>query len=241
MKFQVIRLRTLLLSAALIAALFVFCLLGNRAILTVSGQLQQHGTPLILIDPGHGGEDGGTQSADGILEKDINLQLSKKIEALLHARGLQTQMTRGEDTLIYDAGCKRMREKKVSDIKNRMAMIEAAPDCIFLSIHQNYFSDTACCGTQVFYSPNNEKSALLADAIQKAVITAVQPENQRVIKPSGKEIYLLYHAQVPAVMVECGFLSNPEEAAKLTDEDYQNKIAAAIGDGVCNYLNNKQS
>lgn len=241
MKFQVIRLRTLLLSAALIAALFAFCLLGNRVILSVSGQLQPQSMPRILIDPGHGGEDGGTQSADGILEKDINLQLSKKIEVLLQQRNLQTQMTRGEDALIYDASCKTMREKKVSDIKNRMAMIEAASDCLFLSIHQNYFSDTACRGTQVFYSPNNAQSAVLADAIQKAVVSAVQPENQRVIKPSGKEIYLLYHAQVPAVMVECGFLSNPEEAAKLTDEDYQNKIAAAIVDGVCNYLNNKQS
>ena len=237
MKYQVIRLRSFLLSAALIAGLFVFCLLGNRMILRVSTTAQvTSNKPLIMIDPGHGGEDGGTQSAKGELEKDYNLSIAQKLESELQRRGYETIMTRQDDALIYDEDSRTMRQKKVSDIHNRFAMIEAHPDCIFLSIHQNYYSDTRCCGTQVFFSPNHPQSEALAKSIQAAVIGALQPDNTRVAKQSGSEIYLLFHAQTPAVMVECGFLSNVEEAQRLLDEDYQAALAAAIADGLDNAL-----
>lgn len=240
MKYQVIRLRSLLLSVALIGALFVFCLVGNGVVRVVSTQAQpeepSRPLPPVLIDAGHGGEDGGAQSADGILEKDVNLSIAKKLEALLQSQGYETLMTREDDTLIYDGTASTMREKKVSDIHARAEMIEAHPDCVVLSIHQNFFSDPRCVGTQVFYSPNDENSALLAKTIQSSVVRALQPDNTRAVKQSGKEIYLLYHADVPTVMVECGFLSNPDEAQRLLDETYQSDLAAAIADGLQQYL-----
>ena len=244
MKYQVIRLRSVLLSAALIGALFLFCLLGNRMIRVVSTRAEPENTadetgPLIIIDAGHGGEDGGVQTADGIPEKDVNLSVAEKLEATLKARGFETLMTRTDDTLTYDESKTTMREKKVSDIHNRASLIEAHPGCVVLSIHQNYFEDTRCTGTQVFFSPNHAGSEALANAIQSAVVAALQPGNTRAVKQSGKEIYLLYHAAVPAVMVECGFLSNPEEAARLLDETYQSDLAAAIADGLEAYLNTR--
>ncbi|MBQ8504094.1 MAG: N-acetylmuramoyl-L-alanine amidase [Clostridia bacterium] len=192
--------------------------------------------PLIIIDAGHGGEDGGTQSSSGIIEKDINLQISKKVNEIFRSLGYETIMTREEDTLIYDSVCKTQREKKVSDIHNRMEIIEKYPDSIFLSIHQNHYSESKYNGAQVFYSPNNEISRLIAESIQNNIISLVQSENTRKIKESGTEIYLLYHAENPAVMVECGFLSNPGEALLLKDDDYQKEISLAIVAGVTEYL-----
>ena len=241
MKYQVFRLRSFLLSAALIVALFLFSLLGNHMIRVVSTEAvpaESH-KPLVVIDAGHGGEDGGAQSADGILEKDVNLSVAKKLETVLQARGYETLMTRSDDALLYDDGKESMREKKVSDLHNRVSMIEAHPDCLVLSIHQNYFDDARCKGTQVFYSPNSAESEALAKAIQTSVIASLQPDNTRIVKESGKEIYLLYQAQEPAVMVECGFLSNPEEAARLLEDTYQTDLVNAIANGLEAFLENR--
>lgn len=192
--------------------------------------------PLIIIDPGHGGEDGGTVSSSGIVEKDINLSICLKIDNLLKLYGFDTLMTRNDDRLIYDSDCKTTREKKVSDIHNRMSIVEKYPDSIFLSIHQNHFDQSKYCGAQVFYSRNNPESQIIAECIQASVISKLQPENTRLIKPSGTEIYLLYHAKSPAVMVECGFLSNGAEAQLLNDDEYQTKMSAAIVQGILTYL-----
>ena len=241
MKYQVFRLRSFLLSAALIVALFLFSLLGNHMIRVVSTEAVSAETdnPLVVIDAGHGGEDGGAQSADGILEKDVNLSVAKKLETVLQARGYETLMTRSDDALLYDDGKESMREKKVSDLHNRVSMIEAHPDCLVLSIHQNYFDDARCKGTQVFYSPNSAESEALAKAIQTSVIASLQPDNTRIVKESGKEIYLLYQAQEPAVMVECGFLSNSEEAARLLEDTYQTDLVNAIANGLEAFLENR--
>lgn len=193
--------------------------------------------PLIIIDPGHGGEDGGTQSSDGTLEKKINLEISVKIRELLNEYGYETLMTRDGDYMIYDESVSTQREKKVSDIHNRMKIVEESDDCILISVHQNYFTESKYDGTQVFYSKNNPDSKILADEIQKSVVSSLQPENTRQIKESGTDIYLLYHSQVPSVMVECGFMSNEAEANKLKDEEYQQKMAQAIVDGLGNYIN----
>ncbi len=195
--------------------------------------------PVVIIDAGHGGEDGGTSSSSGIIEKNINLNISLKIEALLNSLGFRTIMVRDGDYLIYDSLCKTIREKKVSDIHNRMSIIEANPNSIFLSIHQNHYSESKYNGAQVFYSTGNEQSEAIAESLQKSITEKLQPENTRKIKPSGTEIYLLYHAKTPAVMVECGFLSNSGEAQLLNDNEYQTKMAMAIADGIINYLSNK--
>ncbi len=192
--------------------------------------------PVIIIDAGHGGEDGGTQSEDGVLEKEINLAISFKVNEILLEKGFDTVMTRDGDYLIYDESASTMREKKVSDIHNRMKIVEESGNCILLSIHQNYFTESKYSGTQVFYSKNNPDSKILADEIQKSVVNALQPDNTRQIKESGTDIYMLYHSVVPSVMVECGFMSNKAEAEKLKDEDYQKEMAQAIVDGLISYI-----
>ena len=145
-------------------------------------------------------------------------------------------MTRNEDKLIYNGSHESMRSKKVSDIRNRMSVIENNPESVFLSIHQNYFTQQKYNGAQIFYSPNNPESKLIADYIQNSVREGLQTENERKSKKSGKEIYLLYHSKTPSVMVECGFMSNPTEAALLNNEEYQIKMSLVILNGLNEYF-----
>ncbi len=190
----------------------------------------------IIIDAGHGGPDGGTSAADGTLEKTLNLQIALKLEETLNAMGLNTVMTRSEDISIHDESADTIRKKKISDLKNRLSIINNTDNSIFVSIHQNHFSESVYNGTQVFYSKNNPGSILLADSIRQSVVSVLQKENTREIKQSGTDIYLLYHAESPSVMVECGFLSNKDDTEKLKDENYQRKLAFVIAMGICDYL-----
>lgn len=238
-KFKVISFRQFLLIAAIFSLVIVSFIVADTVTLTSSSNIEQSLVPVIIIDPGHGGEDGGAQSASGILEKNINLAVSLKLKALLETLGFDTIMTRTDDRLIYDSSCTVMREKKVSDIHNRMSLLEKYPNSIFLSIHQNHFEQSKYNGAQVFYSKNNSESEIIAEAIQQSIVEKLQKTNDRQIKPSGTEIYLLYHAKTPAVMVECGFLSNPGEALKLQDDNYQTQMSMAIADGLINYLINR--
>lgn len=193
----------------------------------------------IIIDAGHGGEDGGTSSSKGTKEKDINLKISLKLCCLLELCGYNTIMTRTEDKLIYNGNLKTIREKKSSDLSNRLKIAESNPDAIFLSIHQNYFAESKYSGTQVFYSKNNPLSFILAEEIQNAVISDLQNNNTRKIKPSGKEIFILYKAKSPSVMVECGFMSNYSESLKLEDDHYQLEISLSVINGINNYYDKK--
>lgn len=190
----------------------------------------------VIIDAGHGGEDGGTQSKSGVLEKDINLSISLKIKAILDSFGIDNVLIRDTDSLIYDNPDATMRQRKVSDIHNRLDIVENTDNALLLSIHQNYFEQSKYNGAQVFYSPNNPKSAEIAQSIQNSIVKNIQKDNNRKIKKSGKEIYLLYNTSAPAVMVECGFLSNEGEAKMLTDEEYQIKIALAVCEGILDFI-----
>lgn len=192
--------------------------------------------PVIIIDAGHGGEDGGAVGIDGTAEKDLNLSISLKLNEILSAMGYQTRMVRTTDTSIHNADADTVRERKVSDIHNRAAIMNEYENCIYVSIHQNKYSGSSIWGAQTFYSPNNEESKELAQLIQASIANNVQPDNKRVIKQSGTNIYVLYNATKPAVMVECGFVSNANELEKLKDEEYQNKMAFAISNGIINYL-----
>lgn len=226
------------LCAFAVSALLIF---GIDVVYTnASVEKSKTDLPVIIIDAGHGGEDGGAQSSSGILEKKINLSISLKLEALFNTLGFRTVSVRKTDELIYNDSCKTIREKKVSDIHNRLNIMNEYPDSIFLSIHQNHFSESKYYGAQVFYSKNNPKSEIIAENIQKSIVALLQPENERRIKPSGTEIYLLYHATTPSVMVECGFLSNGGEAQLLNDENYQKKMSLAIADGIIKYLNDRE-
>ncbi len=182
----------------------------------------------IIIDPGHGGEDGGASSKySEALEKDINLQISKNLNALLKLAGYKTIMTREDDYSINDVE-KTVRKRKVSDIHNRLKLTQKNKNSLLISIHQNKFSDSKYCGAQVFYSKNNEESKALAENIQNNMKIALDPSNNRTIKQAGKSVYLLNNCTCPAVLIECGFLSNEEEAKKLNDKEYQQNVAFSI-------------
>lgn len=212
---------------------------ANIAVQKASSNIRANVLPCILVDAGHGGEDGGAQSRGGVLEKDINLEIAKRVYLILQLLGFDTRLTRSDDTLHYDAECETMREKKVSDIRYRFGLIENTPNAVFLSIHQNHFSEPRYHGAQVFYSENRSESRTLADAIQKSIVRTLQPDNERAIKPCGSEVFLINNAQKPAVMVECGFLSNPQEAEKLNDRNYQTAISVCIVQGLLDYFNHR--
>ncbi len=223
----------------LLFVLCFFCLavlhLGFEPLLPVSATPAAH--PLtIIIDPGHGGFDGGTTSVSGVAEKEYNLAIALKIADFLRANGYSVIMTRTTDTATNDPDLQTIRQKKSSDLHNRLAMMDSYENCLFISVHQNYFEDASCQGAQVFYSPNLVQSKLLAELIQKSIVALVEPDNTRAVKKSDSSIFLLYQAQIPAVMVECGFLSNPMNAKKLADQAFQQKIAFAICEGIEQYL-----
>lgn len=192
----------------------------------------------IIVDAGHGGDDGGAIGIDGTVEKDINLDVALKLEKILRFYGFNVIMTRTEDVMTCDDGLDSLRKRKISDIHNRFDILEKNPDAVFISVHQNKFEDSSQHGTQVFYSGNNDNSKRLAEAIQSSIVSELQPDNSRVVKKSGSGIYLLYHAKLPAVLVECGFISNPAEVKKLNDENYRMKLAILIADGLLKYLTN---
>ncbi len=183
----------------------------------------------VLIDAGHGGADGGAEAADGMLEKTINLAIAQPLGDLLQVMGCAVSYTRTADEMICTEG-NSLRERKVSDMRNRLALVEQAD--ITVSIHQNKFPQTQYSGTQVFYGTADEKSRIVADAIRTEVLSLLQPHNTRELKKGDKNIYLLYNATRPIVLVECGFLSNPTELGKLKTRDYQRSMAFAIAGGI---------
>lgn len=190
----------------------------------------------VILDAGHGGMDSGTSAADGTREKDINLIIAKKLDSLLRASGYKTIMLRSDDALIGDNSLTTIRARKVSDIRKRLEIAQSYPDSMLISIHQNYYSVPKYNGTQVFYSPNSPQSKVLAQSIQDSVVHIMQPDNNRKIKAVGSNIYLLYNCTIPAIMVECGFLSNVNEAEKLKTDSYQTQMAFTIMQGIINYL-----
>jgi len=184
-------------------------------------------TPLVIIDPGHGGEDGGAVGHDGIVEKNINLKISLALRDALKLLGYETIMTREKDKAIYDESAINLRQKKRSDLKNRLSIINknSNEDSIFISIHQNKFPNEKYSGTQLFFSKNNPKSENLAVYIRENITSKLQPKNEREIKEATSKIFLLNNSKIPSVTIECGFLSNKEESQKLNDENYQKKLA----------------
>lgn len=225
-----------------VAVLVLCCLaflllsyLSYQKVGKMASNLAAQEQPIVVIDPGHGGEDGGAEGVSALLEKDINLAIAQKLEKMLSLSGFRVVMTRDQDASIGDSALDTVKERKVSDIHNRLKIIEEQGDCIFLSIHQNHFTSSQYYGTQVFYSTNDPSGQALAEAIRGRVVELLQPENTRECKPATSSIYLLWHAEVPAVLVECGFLSNESEAQRLNDPQYQEQMAFAIYTGFLDY------
>lgn len=185
----------------------------------------------VIIDAGHGGFDGGAVADDGTPEKDINLEIAKKLAAILRFNGYTVIMTRTEDTATNtEEGS--IASRKKSDMRERLRIINENPDAIFVSVHLNKFTTSSARGTQVFYSPNTLESKDLGQSIQTSVKNLLQPENTRTIKQGTKSTYLLHNAKIPAVIVECGFLSNPVEFEKLKNDEYRSQMAFSIFVGI---------
>ncbi len=222
---------------AIVCCLLTVLLMANAFVKVdqnVAANASANDLPVILLDAGHGGEDGGA-GENGVQEKDVNLAVALQLREFLEMSGFRVVMTRETDVSIHDDSASTIREKKVSDLHNRLKLIEQYPGCTFISIHQNQFEQSQYHGAQMFYSKNDERSKLLAEKLQQSFVSLLQPDNEREVKAATKDIYLLWNAQVPAVIVECGFLSNPEEAAKLKDPGYQKDLAFTIYTGFLRY------
>ena len=205
----------------------LFCsLLAPEAVTVFSEAPKGSGLPTVVLDPGHGGEDGGAVSPGGVGESNLNLAISLRTRELLRFLGISVVMTRETERSLHSPEAGSISEKKVSDLKNRVAFVSQIPNPVLVSIHQNMFSQSKYCGAQVFYSKTAGSKAL-AEALQARISTCLDPANHRQAKPSEK-VYLLEQISCPGVLVECGFLSNPREEALLQTEAYQKKLAAVL-------------
>ncbi len=188
-----------------------------------------------MANSGHGGFDGGAVADDGTVEKDINLYISQKLKSMLSVYGFEIVMTRTEDIGTDNTDSTVIAERKKSDLQNRIKIMKEYPNAIFVSIHLNKFTTSAARGAQVFYSTANPSSKTLAQTIQASISKQLQPENTRVIKPGNDNVYILKKAEIPAVIVECGFLSNTAELELLKNEEYQAKLAFSVMSGILDY------
>lgn len=230
-----IRRRHVLTAAGLfLAAALAFAVAtAPKAAVTVAGDTALQTRPTVFLDAGHGGEDGGAVSEDGVAESALNLSITCKSAELLCFLGQDAQLTRPSESAIYDAGCTTLREKKVSDIHNRVDMVNSAENAVLISIHQNKLpGQPQVHGAQVFYN-TAQPAQDLANTVQAALNGAINTDNAKQCKPIGQDIYLMAHVTHPAILVECGFLSSPTETALLQTPDYQLTVALSI---VCGYL-----
>lgn len=191
----------------------------------------------VWIDPGHGGADPGKVGVGDVLEKDINLQIAMKLKEELEARDIQVLMTRTEDTDLAEEGA---GSRKMSDLNNRCKMMNESKAALTICVHQNSFTDPSVHGAQVFYCSGSEDGRKVASLIQETIRGNVDMENTREIKENDS-YYMLKNTGIPVVIVECGFLSNPEETAKLVEESYQHQMAEAIAEGVLKYFDGKET
>lgn len=210
------------------------CVLAARGWEQASGDRVKTGEDkkIVVIDAGHGGNDPGKIGVDDSLEKDINLIIAGKVKTILQQQDVEVVMTRETDEGLYE---EQTSNKKVQDMKNRCNLInETKPDCV-VSIHQNSYHEEYVNGAQVFYYGNSEEGKRLAETLQAKLVSYADPDNRRQAK-SNESYYLLKKTSVPIVIVECGFLSNWEEAKKLQEDSYQNQIAWAVAMGILSYL-----
>lgn len=218
---------------SVLLCLVLFPVLGSKTVTTISENYPLSDRFCIVIDAGHGGVDGGATSCTGVLESKINLEIALRLDDLMHLLGYKTVMIRNTDRSIHTHG-NSIAAKKVSDLKERVRIINSNKNAVFISIHQNYFSDSKYSGAQVFYA-NSPQSKNLAKAAQTSLNATLCVNSNRQIKPS-KGIYLMENTTQPGILVECGFISNHSEEAKLRNSEYQKKISCVLATTVCNFL-----
>ncbi len=209
---------------ALTVCLFLALVVGaNRSITAIAENEPIPRKPVFIIDAGHGGVDGGATSYSGVLESQINLEIALRLDDLMHLMGFETRMIRTTDISVYTEG-NTIGAKKISDLKNRVKTVNETENAFLISIHQNTFPQGKYRGAQVFY---NDKSKIMAEKLQKAFIQTINPGSTRSCK-SSEGIYLMEHIDRPGLLIECGFISNPEEDANLRSGEYQKKICCVI-------------
>ena len=206
---------------------------GSVATTAIAEKIPLKRNNTVIIDAGHGGEDGGSTSCTGKLESAFNLEISLRLNDLFHLLGIDTIMVRSTDISVY-TNANTIAQKKVSDLKNRVKLVNDTENALLLSIHQNTFPDSECTGAQVFYGSHDDGKEL-AEVLQRNFVAYLNRGSNRKSK-KAEGIYLMEQIDKAGVLVECGFLSNPEEEAKLASKSYQQKICCVIVSTVCNFL-----
>lgn len=228
--------RILFISSVILCSVFSFTFFNKtsqKTELVSSTPVTNH---VVILDAGHGNPDGGATNSTGeIIESDLNLQIVLKLQHLLESSNCRVILTRSDDYGIYETDANSIKEKKISDMKNRVKIANNSDADVFISIHMNKLSQSKYSGWQTFYKPNDDNSKLLAQSIQTNLNSFMKQENNRQIKPiSG--IYLSKNVEIPLVIVECGFLSNIEESKLLNTDSYQNDLAWSIYNGIMDYF-----
>lgn len=223
--------------AMVLLSFFFIVGLSSRVVTTISETAPKKGRHTVIIDPGHGGEDGGATSCTGILESKFNLDIALRLNDMMHLLGMETIMIRDTDRSIYTKGGS-IAQKKVEDLRQRVRIINETENALVVSIHQNTFPDGKYSGAQVFY-PTTSGSKELASQMQRQIQTSLTPDNNRKIK-QATGIYLMEHIECTGILLECGFLSNPEEEAMLRSKEYQQKLCAVIASVCSEYLSKTQ-
>ena len=190
----------------------------------------------VVIDAGHGGEDGGACTYGGVPEKDLNLFIAKDLELMLRLCGINVVMTRTDDRLLYDPESDYQGHKKSMDLAERLRIAKEAPNAILISIHMNAFPEEIYSGLQVYYAKGSNDSAKLAQIIQRSCRDQLMPENTRKVKAAGSNIYLLHRFEGTGVLVECGFLSNKAEREKLNSPQYRQRLAFCFLSSILEYI-----
>ncbi len=216
--------------------LSLFCLLGASFSRAKEKSVIGKQNYTVVLDAGHGGEDGGASSVGGILEKELNLAITTDIGAYLERCGISVVYTRTEDILLYDRNENYQGRKKILDLAARLKIARECENAVFVSIHMNAFPQKQYRGLQVYYSPNHPLSQTLASAVQENTRNYLDGENQRKIKKATSSIYLLDRLEKPAILIECGFLSNDAEAERLASEEYQKQLALVIAQSIAESL-----
>lgn len=233
-----VKLISLFLILFITASFLTNAYLGSEKYISALQEMNEKN--LVLIDAGHGGEDPGAIANGEIYEKDLNLALAFMLGETLTEHGFAVMYTRTEDKLLYNDNENIKGIRKISDLKNRCKIAAEYPDAIFISIHMNSYGNPKYSGLQVYYSPKNEESHILAGKIQSSVKESLQPDNERTIK-KGDKIYLLENTENTAILIECGFLTNPEECQKLLKKEYQKQLSLSIVYGIIEYRNTKSN
>lgn len=227
------------LMALLPAYIYILCLFllitvaGTKTLSVFNENQPAVGRSCIVIDPGHGGEDGGTTSCTGVLESHINLEIGMRLDDLLHLLGVKTVIIRTTDRSVHTTG-NTIAERKVSDLKERVRIINEIKPVMAVSIHQNYYSDNRYYGPQVFYG-HSGKSKAAAEYVQTALNSNLAPQSTRRAK-QAEGIFLMKNITSTGILIECGFLSNQQEEAKLRSDEYQKKLCGVISAAIVNYL-----